>query len=207
MALGLAVLVNKKLRGINFFRTIYFLPVVTSIVVVSMLWLFMYQPDGLINAVLARFGIQGPDWLGNPNTALFAIIVLSIWQACGMHMIIWLSGLQTIPGELYEAAEVDGASGWQKFKTVTVTYLRPAMLPYAIYGFVITFNLFYLSYFMSAGQPFGRTELLVTQAFRLVNEQHLYGVGAAFAICMFFILLAITLVTNRLAKATASYAD
>jgi arabinogalactan oligomer/maltooligosaccharide transport system permease protein len=79
------------------------------------------------------------------------------------------------------------------------------MLPYAIYGFVITFNLFYLSYFMSAGQPLGRTELLVTQAFRLVNEQRLYGVAAAFAIFMFFILLAITVVTNKLAKATARY--
>ena len=72
---------------------------------------------------------------------------------------------------------MDGAIRWQKFRTVTITYLRPAMFPYAIYGFVVTFNLFYLSYFMSAGQPFGRTELLVTQAFRLVNEQRLYGVG------------------------------
>ena len=100
---------------------------------------------------------------------------------------------------------MDGASSWQKFKTVTLTYLRPAMLPYAIYGFVVTFNLFYLSYFMSGGEPFGRTELLVTQAFRLVNEQRLYGVAAAFAVILFFILLAITLVTNRLAKATARY--
>jgi multiple sugar transport system permease protein len=205
VALGLAVLVNKKMRGINFFRTVYFLPVVTSIVVVSMLWLFMYQPDGLINSVLARFGIHGPDWLGNPDTALFAIIVLSIWQACGMHMIIWLSGLQTIPGELYEAAEIDGATAWQKFRNVTLAYLRPAMVPYAIYGFVVTFNLFFLAYFMSGGGPNGRTQLLVTQAYFLVNSLHLYGIGAAFAVIMFFILLAITLVTNRLTRATQTY--
>ena len=81
------------------------------------------------------------------------------------------------------------------------------MLPYAIYGFVITFNLFYLAYFMSHGGPFGRTELLVTQAYRLVNEQQLYGVGASFAVIMFFILLVITLVTNRMARATRSYED
>jgi multiple sugar transport system permease protein len=111
----MAVLVNVKMRGVNFFRTVYFLPVVTSIVVVSMLWLFMYQPNGLINSLLAKFGIQGPDWLGNPNTALFAIIVLSIWQACRMHMVIWLSGLQTIPGELYEAADLDRATKFQQF--------------------------------------------------------------------------------------------
>ena len=100
---------------------------------------------------------------------------------------------------------MDGAGAWQRFKTVTFTYLRPAMLPYAIYGFVLTFNLFYLSYFMSGGGPFGQTELLVTTAYRLVHEQQLYGVAAAFAIFQFFILLAITVVTNRLAKATARF--
>ena len=112
--------------------------------------------------------------------------------------------LQAIPKELYEAAEMDGAGWRMQFRTVTLPYLRPAMLPYAIYGFVITFNLFYLSYFMSGGGPFGQTELLVTTAFRLVNEQHLFGVAAAFAIVEFFILLIITLVTNRLARATES---
>jgi arabinogalactan oligomer/maltooligosaccharide transport system permease protein len=100
---------------------------------------------------------------------------------------------------------MDGGGWWVQFKTVTLTYLRPAMLPYAIYGFVITFNLFYLSYFMSGGGPFGQTELLVTTAFRLVSEQHLYGVAAAFAIFQFFILLVLTLLTNRLARATASF--
>lgn len=113
--------------------------------------------------------------------------------------------LQSIPGELYEAAEMDGASSWQQFRNVTLPFLRPAMLPFAIYGFVITFNLFYLTYFMSGGGPFGRTELLVTQAYRLVQEQRLYGVAAAFAVFMFFILLAITIATNRAAKATARY--
>ena len=100
---------------------------------------------------------------------------------------------------------MDGAGWWEQFKTVTLPYLRPAMLPFAIYGFVITFNLFYLSYFMSGGGPFGQTELLVTTAYRLVAEQHLYGVAAAFAIFQFLILLVITLVTNRLANATASF--
>jgi arabinogalactan oligomer/maltooligosaccharide transport system permease protein len=100
---------------------------------------------------------------------------------------------------------MDGAGYLQRLKTVTLPFLRPAMLPFAIYGFVVTFNLFFLSYFMTAGQPFGRTELLVTQAFRLVNERRLYGVAAAFAVILFILLLVITLITNRLAKATARY--
>jgi arabinogalactan oligomer/maltooligosaccharide transport system permease protein len=137
--------------------------------------------------------------------AYFALLTANTWLGWPLNSVVATGALQSIPGELYEAAEMDGASWWQKFRTVTLTYLRPAMLPYAIYGFVVTFNLFHLSYWMSAGQPFGRTELLVTQAFRLVNEQRLYGVAAAFAIFMFFILLAITLVTNRAARATARF--
>src|SRR5207237_7380663 len=111
--------------------------------------------------------------------------------------------LQSIPKELYEAATIDGATGPQQFMRITVPLLRPAMLPYAIYGFIVTFNLFNLSYFLSGGVPFGRTELLVTQAFRLVNEQKLYGVAAAFCVVEFLILLGLTILVNKTARATA----
>jgi len=121
--------------------------------------------------------------------------------------VVATGALQSIPPDLYEAAEMDGASAWQKFKTVTLPFLRPAMLPYAIYGFVVTFNLFYLSFFMTNGGPFGRTELFVTQAYKLVNDFKFYGLAAAFSVILFFILLVLTLITNRMAKATASYAD
>ena len=120
-------------------------------------------------------------------------------------IIVATGALQSIPKDLYEAAEMDGAGYWDRLKTVTLPFLRPAMLPFAIYGFVLTFKLFTLSYFMSGGGPFGQTELLVTIGYRLVQEQSLYGVAAAFAIFQFFILLVITLITNRLARATASY--
>ena len=99
-ALLLALLVNAKIRGVNFFRTMYFVPVVTSIVVVSILWRFMYQPDGLVNNLLQTLSfnvVQGTDWLNNPTAAMPAIMFMSIWQAVGFHMVIWLSGLQTIP--------------------------------------------------------------------------------------------------------------
>ena len=123
-ALVLALLINVKIRGVNFFRTVYFLPVVTSMVVVSLLWKFLYQPDGLINNFLAVFGIDGPDWLGNPNTALIAILVMSVWQGVGFHMVIWLSGLQTIPLDMYEAGAIDGAGNWQRFRYITWPALR-----------------------------------------------------------------------------------
>jgi arabinogalactan oligomer / maltooligosaccharide transport system permease protein len=221
-----AILLNTKgLRFRGFYRAVFILPVVIPPIIVATVWRNMFDPSaGAVNLGLqgvgGLFGISPEhpafnlDWLRQPNDpiswiplplAFFAMITANSWLGWPLNSVVATGALQSIPGELNEAAEMDGANAWQKFKAVTLPFLRPAMLPYAIYGFVVTFNLFYLSYFMTAGQPFGRTELLVTQAFRLVNEQRLYGVGAAFAIIMFFILLAITIVTNKLAKATARY--
>ncbi len=224
LGVAIAVLLNTQgLRLKRFWRAIYILPVVIPPIIVATVWRNMFDTQyGAINQALAVIGgafTIPPEtfqinWLRQIDDPIpfiplplsyFALLTANTWLGWPLNSVVATGALQSIPGELYEAAEMDGASGWQKFKTVTLTFLRPAMLPYAIYGFVVTFNLFYLSYFMTGGQPLGRTELLVTQAFRLVNEQRLYGVGAAFAIIMFFILLTITLITNRLAKATASY--
>jgi arabinogalactan oligomer/maltooligosaccharide transport system permease protein len=224
--LGVAIAVLLNTQGLwlkRFWRGLYILPVVIPPLIVATVWRNMFdQQYGAINQILTIIGgwftvpaeVFEINWLREANDpipfiplplAYFALLTANTWLGWPLNSVVATGALQSIPGELYEAADIDGASGWQKFRTVTVTFLRPAMLPFAIYGFVVTFNLFYLSYFMSAGQPFGRTELLVTQAFRLVNEQRLYGVAAAFAIFMFFILLAITLVTNRLARATARF--
>ena len=224
--LGVLVAVLLNAQGLRFkrvWRAVYILPVVIPPIIVATVWRNMFDAEyGAINQVLAIIGgafALPPEtfeiaWLREQQDpipfiplplAYFALLTANTWLGWPLNSVVATGALQSIPSELYEAAEMDGASGWQKFRTVTLTYLRPAMLPYAIYGFVVTFNLFYLSYFMSGGQPFGRTELLVTQAFRLVNEQRLYGVAAAFAIILFFILLAITIVTNRLARATARY--
>ena len=220
----IAVLLNTQgLKFKRFWRAVYILPVVIPPIIVATVWRNMFDEQyGAVNQLLTIIGgwftippeVFQINWLREANDpipflplplAYFALLTANTWLGWPLNSVVATGALQSIPGELYEAAEMDGASSWQKFKTVTITYLRPAMIPYAIYGFVITFNLFHLSYFMSAGQPFGRTELLVTQAFRLVNEQRLYGVAAAFSVIMFFILLAITLVTNRLARATARY--
>jgi arabinogalactan oligomer/maltooligosaccharide transport system permease protein len=223
----IAVLLNRSgLRFRRFWRALYILPVVIPPIIVATVWANMFDRDsGAINlaaqgvATLLRMPPESfqIDWLRQVEDpipglsfipmAYFALLIANTWLGWPLNSVVATGALQSIPKELYEAAEIDGAGSWQRFRNVTIPYLRPAMLPYAIYGFVITFNLFYLSYFMSGGGPFGKTELLVTQAFRIVTEQRLYGVAAAFAVIMFFILLVLTLITNRVAKATASYAD
>ena len=220
----IAVLLNAPgLRFKRFYRAVFILPVVIPPIIVATVWRNMFDPDnGAINLGLQAVGVlfRIPpdafriDWLRQVEDPLpfiplplayYAMLVANTWLGWPLNAVVATGALQSIPHELYEAAEMDGAGPWQRFRNITMPYLRPAMLPYAIYGFVITFNLFHLSYFLSGGGPFGRTELLVTQAYRLVNEQRLYGAAAAFSVILFFILLAITLVTNRLAKATATY--
>lgn len=225
--LGVAIALVLNVQGLRFrgiYRAIFILPVVIPQIIVATVWRNMFDPQyGAVNqlingtvGVLFKLPPFTIDWLNYPNPiiaagpfilplAYFALLGANVWLGWPLNSVVATGALQSIPRELYEAAEMDGAGSWQQFRVVTLPFLRPAMLPYAIYGFVITFNLFYLSYFMSGGGPFGETELLVTTAYRLVNEQHLYGVAAAFAVFQFFILLVLTLVTNRLAKATASY--
>jgi len=200
IALGLALLINAKVRGVNFFRTVYFLPVVTSMVVVSMLWMFMYQPNGLINVLLAKIGIDGPDWLGDPRTALFAIIVLSIWQAVGMHMVIWLSGLQTIPGELYEAAALDGAGPWRQFLHVTWPGLRQTATFILITITIAAFSLFTQVNIMTQGGPLDATSTVVFQAVRTGFQQQQTGYASAISLVFFAIVLVVSLIQRYLTR-------
>lgn len=199
-ALGLAVLVNAKVRGTNFFRTVYFLPVVTSMVVVSMLWMFMYQQNGLINALLAKVGITGPDWLNDPNTALFAIILMSAWQAMGFHMVIWLSGLQTISADLYEAASLDGAGGWQKFVHVTWPGLRQTRTFILITITIAAFSLFTQIQIMTQGGPLDSTSTLVFLAVRTGFAQQQTGYASAMSLVFFVLVLAVSLVQRYLTR-------
>ncbi len=199
-ALGLAMLVNAKVRGTNFFRTVYFLPVVTSMVVVSMLWMFMYQQDGLINALLAKVGIAGPDWLGDQRTALFAIIVMSAWQAMGFHMVIWLSGLQTISADLYEAASLDGASPWQQFVHVTWPGLRQTRTFILITITIAAFSLFTQIQIMTQGGPLDSTSTLVFLAVRTGFQQQQTGYASAMSLVFFVLVLAVSLVQRFLTR-------
>jgi multiple sugar transport system permease protein len=200
LALGLALLINVKMRGVNFFRTVFFLPVVTSMVVVSMLWMFMYQPNGLINALLAKVGVQGPDWLGDPRTALIALILMSAWQACGFHMVIWLSGLQTIPADLYEAASLDGAGAWQQFVHVTWPGLRQTAIFILITITIAAFSLFTQVNIMTQGGPLDSTSTVVFMAVRTGFQQQQTGYAAAISLVFFVIVLAVSLLQRYLTR-------
>lgn len=200
LALVLAVLVNAKVRGTNIFRTVYFLPVVTSMVVVSMLWLFMYQQNGLFNALLAKVGIQGPDWLGDPRTALFSLIIMSAWQAMGFHMVIWLSGLQTISGDLYEAASLDGATALQQFVHVTWPGLRQTRTFILITITIAAFSLFTQVNIMTQGGPLDSTTTVVYQAVRTGFQQQQTGYASAISLVFFVIVLAVSLVQRFLTR-------
>lgn len=204
IALGLALLINQKLRGITIFRTIYFMPVVVSIVVVSLLWRFIYSgQNGLLNNMLSllSFGhFQPVDWLGNPHTALGAIITMSIWQAVGFHMVIWLSGLQTIPPTLYEAAAIEGASKWQTFRYVTWPGLRHTAVLVLIVITMQAFAIFAQIDVMTKGGPLDSTQTLVFQAVqRGYGMQNIAG-GSAISVILFLIVLVISMIQRWLTR-------
>lgn len=204
LALVLALLINQKLRGINLFRAIYFMPVVVSIVVVSLLWRFIYDGNsGLLNNLLSAvtFGVfPRIDWLGEPATALGAIIAVSIWQAVGFHMVIWLSGLQTISPSLYEAAAIEGSSPWQTFRYVTWPGLRNTAVLVLIVITMQAFSLFSQIDVMTGGGPLDSTQTIVFQAVeRGYGKQDISG-GSTISVVLFVIVLSISLLQRWLTR-------
>ncbi len=228
VALGILIAVALNTEGLWFkriYRAIYILPIIIPQIIIANIWRNMYDPDyGAINQGLAFVGkllglspglfhIRWIDQIDPPIPGIplplsfFALLITNVWLGWPFMTVVATGALQSIPRDLYESAEMDGASGYQQFRHITLPLLRPAMVPAAVYGIVVTFNLFSLIYFLSGGGPLRQTEILLTVAFRLVNEQRLYGVAAAFAIYVFFILLIITLLTNAITRATESYAE
>lgn len=219
-----AVLLNTK--GLWFkrvYRAIFVLPIVIPSLVVAVVWRNMFDPDyGSINQLLTVVNqFFGGDavtwrWLDQVNPpfsfiplplSFFALLIANLWLGWPFMTIVATGALQSIPTDLYEAAAIDGASGVQQFFAITVPLIRPAMIPAAVLGMITTFNLFNLIYMLSGGGPLRQTEILVTTAYRLVNENRLYGVAAAFSVIIFFVLLGLTLVTNYITRATERYDD
>ncbi len=204
LALGLALLINQRLRGINAFRTIFFMPVVVSIVVVSILWKIIYDGNnGLLNNMLSAlsFGAFEPvNWLGDSATALGAIIIMSIWQAVGFHMVIWLSGLQTISPTLYEAAAIEGASKWQVFRYITWPGLKNTAVLVLLVITMQAFGLFSQVDVMTNGGPLDSTQTIVFQAIeRGYGKQDISG-GSAISVILFVIVLSISLFQRWLTR-------
>jgi multiple sugar transport system permease protein len=203
-ALGLAVLINGRLRGRVVFRTIYFLPVVTVMAAAAVIWTLLFNPNGLINAVMevVTFGQFSPDWLNDTTWALPAIIIVSIWQGVGFQMIILLAALQDVPDQLYEAAEVDGANQWQQFRNVTVPGIRNGLIFVITVTTILAFRLFDQVWIMpqTPGGPLDATRTMMLEMVETGFSRQQIGRGSAIAVTFFVIVLAITLVQRRFVK-------
>lgn len=205
LALALAVLLNRPLRGIPVFRTFFFMPVVFPMALVAVIWKVIYTRGelGLLNSVLetVSFGlIPAQDWLGNPRTALLAIIIMSIWQGAGLQMVILLAGLQGIPGELYEAAALDKAGPWQRFRHVTLPGLRNTLIFVAMVTTILSFRVFDQVYIMTGGGPQDATTTVMYQAVTTAFTANNVGRASAITVLFFLIVLTITLVQRRVLR-------
>jgi len=197
LALFLAILVNQKLRGVNLYRTIYFIPVVTTMVVVAIIWTFLYNPGkGLINAFIQAisFGHLGPyRWLEDTRLVFPAIMVLSIWQGAGFQMVIYLAGLQDIPGELYEAADVDGANKIQQFLYITLPQLRNTTIFVVLATTILAFKLFTQVEVMTKGGPQNASMTTIVYLVHQGWGNLKVGYASAISIVFFMIVLGVSL--------------
>lgn len=203
MALSLlvAIALNKILPGVIIFRSCFYAPSVISIVVVSMIWMWLYQPQaGLINYVLEKIGFEPQFWLDNPHLALSSVIIVTIWQQLGYNMIIFLAGLQGIPDLLYEAATIDGAGRWSKFWYVTIPSLKPIFLFVIVTTFIFVFRNFPIIFIMTEGGPFNTTNTLVYEVYRNSFNYSRGGYGAVFAVVLLSICLVFSLINLRLLR-------
>ena len=205
-SLGAALLVTAPLvRFKTVFRTIFFLPVITTLVAVAVVWRYVYQPRfGLLNYGLAALGIGPVDWLGDPRWAMPSIILLAVWKNFGFNMVIFMAGLQSIPDRLYEAASIDGARAWNQFRHVTLPMLAPTFLFVSLMTAIGYFQLFAEPYVMTEGGPAHSTLsivlLMYQHGFRWCNM----GYAAAVAFVLFVIILSLTLVLMRLQSFAAT---
>jgi multiple sugar transport system permease protein len=204
VALGAALLLNTKLARFKaFFRTIYFAPVVTTIVGVAIVWKYVYHPRvGLLNRLLDAVGIAGPDWLGDPRWAMPALILLAIWRGFGYAMVIFLAGLQNVPEELYEAARIDGAGPWKQFWHVTVPQLGPTFVFVGIITAIGFLQVFAEPYVMTPdGGPLNATLTIVMLMYREGFRWWNMGYAAAVAFVLFALVLLAT-IGNALVRRT-----
>jgi len=206
LALGLALLLNRRRGGERLLRTVVFLPFVTSAVAIAIVWQWMFNPDfGLANYLLGVVGISPLDWLGSARTALLAIILVTVWTQVGYQMVIFLAGLQGIPQTYYDAALVDGASPWQRFRHVTLPLLRPVVLFVLVTGIIAGFQVFTLVYMMTEGGPLHSTDVIVYRIYQTAWEFLRFGSASAMALVLFGVLLVVTVVQFRLLGKRVDY--
>jgi multiple sugar transport system permease protein len=202
LAIILASILNMKLRYRNFFRVAFYLPTVTSSAVLVLIFMWIYNSNGLLNYLLDAVGLPTYNWLGDPSVALLGIMIMNIWSTAPLFMVIYLAGLQDIPENLYEAAEIDGANGLQKFWRITVPQLKPVTFYVVVMGIIGTFQLFDQSYIFSAGSggPSNSTLTMVLLIYQYAFKSMDMGYASALAFLLAVVIMLITVVQRMIFK-------
>jgi multiple sugar transport system permease protein len=195
ISLGVALVMNQALRGINLFRTLFFLPVISSWVAVSIVWITLLDPNvGIVNYVLSLLHIPPVNWLGSKTWAMPALVMISIWKGLGFNMVIWLAGLKAVPRELYEVAAIDGANGWNSFWHITLPLLTPTTIFLSITGVIGSFQVFSPVYVITKGGPLDSTDVAVYRIFQRAFTEFKMGYASAEAWVLFAIIFVITVI-------------
>lgn len=199
MALGLALIVNKKIRGVGFFRTAYFSPAVLSLVVISILWTVMLNPtSGLINELLANVGISKQPFLSSASQAMYTVIAISAWSGCGYQMMIFLAGLKNIDGSLYEAADIDGANAFQKFLYITIPSIKPILMFLVITTTIQAFKLIVQPMVMTGGGPDYSTITILQYIYEYGFRHRNIGYASAITLVFTIFLVVISIIIKKL---------
>jgi ABC-type sugar transport system permease subunit len=205
-SLSLALLLDVGLRGIAFFRALFFIPYLTPMVAIAALWMFLYDPSrGLINAALGLVGLPGPPWLQSTTWAMPALILVKVWKVTGYYTVLFLAGLQSIPPELHEAARVDGASTPQRVRHITLPLLSPTMLFVVVIAVIGSFQDFDQVFVMTGGGPVNSTSVLVYYLYEQAFQNFRVGLGAAVAVLLLAILLCFTVAQLLLSRRWVHY--
>jgi arabinogalactan oligomer/maltooligosaccharide transport system permease protein len=210
IGLALALILNSDIRGKTFFRVALFIPWGASSVAILMalVWQFLFRQQGTINQLLDLIGVNGPIWLNNPILAFGVVVLADIWFSYPFFMVSILGALQSIPGELYEAAEVDGANWWTQLSRITLPLIRPAVLPAAVLTSITAFQMFGTAFAITAGGPIqgagkpGATEFVMVYAFKQIFQSQNFGRATAFAVLVFIMLFIATLYSLRVTRIT-----
>jgi multiple sugar transport system permease protein len=206
LSLALALLINQNLKFNGVFRTLYFLPFMFSLVVTSIVWTFMLdERAGIFNVVLGKFGIESQSWLGDAAYAPWALVIVTLWQAIGYSMIIFLAGLQDIPRDYHEAATIDGAGAVKRFRTITLPLLKPTSVFVLVISIIGAIQLFDPIYVMTQGGPFNATQTAVFYMYQNAFQYFRFGYASALAVVLFVILLITSLTTLRLFRHDPNY--
>lgn len=207
-SLGVAVLLNQRVRGLTIFRTAMFIPVVTSALAVSVIWkwIFDYQ-DGLANDLLSLVHLPLVPWLSDPFWAMIGIAILGVWQGFGLSSIILLAALQNVPQELLEAASIDGAGPWNRFWRISVPLITPAIVFVSITSFIFAFQLFAQPYYMTGGGPDYGTTYMTLLIFQRAFQQNRFGSASAIAYILFAIIFVVTMAQLRISRRSVSAAS